>query len=232
RPLSHGDGHGSHFRDFRRDLPLVPEGHRANAERDARQVSLLGHVPRGLFDLLPHALSGPAGCAATLFRARRNRFHSTIGHDPEYLHHDGSIDRGLRPDGVPVQPDLELVQRQAGWQQPLEGHNAGVANTRNPARARQLGEGVTGGLSLGLRLQRAGRRAGFRAAKPARDRTRRLGKRAVSFTILFFLAPIGVIVAWWLSRQRLMAKPWLDVSAIGEVPDTGASSSPAATIGL
>jgi cytochrome c oxidase subunit III len=54
----------------------------------------------------------------------------------------------------------------------------------------------------------------------------------VSITILFFLAPIGVIVAWWLSRQRLMAKPWLDVSAIGEVPDTGASSSPAATIGL
>jgi hypothetical protein len=39
----------------------------------------------------------------------------------------------------------------------------------------------------------------------------------VSFTILFFLAPIGVIVAWWLSRQRLMAKPWLDVSAIGEI---------------
>src|SRR5262249_20064643 len=41
RPLSHGDGHGPHFRDFRCDLPLVPEGHRANAERDARQVSLL-----------------------------------------------------------------------------------------------------------------------------------------------------------------------------------------------
>ena len=54
----------------------------------------------------------------------------------------------------------------------------------------------------------------------------------MSITILFFLAPIGVIVAWWLSRQRLMAKPWLDVSAIGEVPDTGASSLPAATIGL
>ena len=54
----------------------------------------------------------------------------------------------------------------------------------------------------------------------------------MSITILFFLAPIGVIVAWWLSRQRLMAKPWLEVSAIGEVPDTGASSLPAATIGL
>ena len=54
----------------------------------------------------------------------------------------------------------------------------------------------------------------------------------MSITILFLLGPIGVIVAWWLSRQRLMAKPWLEVSAIGEVPDTGASSSPAAKFGL
>jgi cytochrome c oxidase subunit 3 len=54
----------------------------------------------------------------------------------------------------------------------------------------------------------------------------------VSFAILFFLVPIGAIVAWWLSQQRLMAKPWLEVGAIGEVPDTGASSLPAATIGL
>src|SRR5213596_3249163 len=54
------------------------------------------------------------------------------------LHHRGGIDRGLRPDGVPVQHDLEPVQRQAGRQQSLEGHHAGVANTRNPAGARQL----------------------------------------------------------------------------------------------
>ena len=54
----------------------------------------------------------------------------------------------------------------------------------------------------------------------------------MSITILFSLAPIGVIVAWWLSQQRLMAKPWLEVGAIGEVRDTGASSLPAATIGL
>jgi cytochrome c oxidase subunit III len=54
----------------------------------------------------------------------------------------------------------------------------------------------------------------------------------VSFAILFLLVPIGAIIAWWLSHQRLMAKPWLEVSAIGEVPDTGASSLPAATIGL
>ncbi len=54
----------------------------------------------------------------------------------------------------------------------------------------------------------------------------------MSITILFFLVPIGAIIAWWLSQQRLTAKPWLEVGAIGEVPDTGASSLPAATIGL
>ena len=54
----------------------------------------------------------------------------------------------------------------------------------------------------------------------------------MSITILFVLVPIGAIVAWWLSQQRLTAKPWLEVGAIGEVPGTGASSLPAATIGL
>ena len=54
----------------------------------------------------------------------------------------------------------------------------------------------------------------------------------MSFVILFFLVPIVAIVGWWLSQQRLMAKPWLEVGTIGDVPDTGASSLPAATIGL
>jgi len=54
----------------------------------------------------------------------------------------------------------------------------------------------------------------------------------VSLTILFVLAPIGAIVAWWLSHQRLMAKPWLEVGTIGEVALPGPSSLPAATIGL
>ena len=54
----------------------------------------------------------------------------------------------------------------------------------------------------------------------------------MSITILFVLAPIGAIVAWWLSRQRLTAKPWLEVGAIDDFPGTGASSLPAATIGL
>ena len=46
------------------------------------------------------------------------------------------------------------------------------------------------------------------------------------------LVPIGAIIAWWLSRQRLMSKPWLEVGAIDDFPGTGASSLPAATIGL
>jgi cytochrome c oxidase subunit III len=54
----------------------------------------------------------------------------------------------------------------------------------------------------------------------------------VSFAILFFLVPVGAIVAWWVWQQRLTAKPWLEVGTIGEVLDTGASPLPAATIGL
>jgi cytochrome c oxidase subunit 3 len=44
-----------------------------------------------------------------------------------------------------------------------------------------------------------------------------------------FLAVIAAIVAWWLAQQRLTAKPWLGAGLIG---DTGASSLPAAKIGL
>ncbi|MGH6812041.1 MAG: cytochrome c oxidase subunit 3 [Methylocella sp.] len=44
-----------------------------------------------------------------------------------------------------------------------------------------------------------------------------------------FLAVIAAVVAWWLAQQRLTAKPWLEAGPIG---DTGASSLPAAKIGL
>jgi cytochrome c oxidase subunit 3 len=52
----------------------------------------------------------------------------------------------------------------------------------------------------------------------------------VTITLLL-LAVIGAIAAWWLSQQRLMSKPWLEVGAIDDVPGTGASL-PAATVGL
>ena len=53
----------------------------------------------------------------------------------------------------------------------------------------------------------------------------------MSITILF-VAVIGAIIAWWLSQQRLTAKPWLEEGPIGDFPGTGASSLPATKIGL
>jgi cytochrome c oxidase subunit III len=50
--------------------------------------------------------------------------------------------------------------------------------------------------------------------------------------IIILLAGLGVIAAWWLSRQRLMAKPWLEEGVAGEFPGTEASTMPAAKIGL
>jgi cytochrome c oxidase subunit 3 len=46
------------------------------------------------------------------------------------------------------------------------------------------------------------------------------------------MAIIAAIVVWWLSRQRLFAKPWLEEGLAGELPGTGASRLPAAKIGL
>src|SRR5438093_11194546 len=46
------------------------------------------------------------------------------------------------------------------------------------------------------------------------------------------MAVIAVIVGWWLSRQRLTAKPWLEEGPIGDFPGTGAMTLPAAKIGL
>jgi cytochrome c oxidase subunit III len=50
--------------------------------------------------------------------------------------------------------------------------------------------------------------------------------------IILLIAALAAIVVWWLSKQRLMAKPWLEEGALGEFPGTGASSVPAAKIGL
>jgi cytochrome c oxidase subunit III len=50
--------------------------------------------------------------------------------------------------------------------------------------------------------------------------------------IILFLAVIAVIVGWWLSQQRLTAKPWLEEGSIDDFPGTGAMTLPAAKIGL
>src|SRR5213080_872346 len=46
------------------------------------------------------------------------------------------------------------------------------------------------------------------------------------------MAVIAVIVGWWLSQQRLTAKPWLEEDPVRDFPGTGAMTLPAAKIGL
>jgi len=50
--------------------------------------------------------------------------------------------------------------------------------------------------------------------------------------IILFMAGIAAIAGWWLSQQRLAAKPWLEEGAIGDFRGGGASSLPPAKIGL
>ncbi len=47
-----------------------------------------------------------------------------------------------------------------------------------------------------------------------------------------FFAVLAATVAWWLSRQRLMSKPWLEEGPPVDLPGAGASSPSAARLGL
>lgn len=50
--------------------------------------------------------------------------------------------------------------------------------------------------------------------------------------IVLFMAGIAAIAGWWLSQQRLAAKPWLEEGVVGDFPGGGSISLPAAKIGL
>lgn len=50
--------------------------------------------------------------------------------------------------------------------------------------------------------------------------------------IVLFMAVIAVIAGWWLSQQRLTAKPWLEEGVLGDFPGTDEMTWPAAKIGL
>jgi cytochrome c oxidase subunit 3 len=50
--------------------------------------------------------------------------------------------------------------------------------------------------------------------------------------ILLFMAVIGGVIAWWLSRQRLMSKPWLEEGLAGEPAGGGRPLLPPAKVGL
>jgi cytochrome c oxidase subunit 3 len=50
--------------------------------------------------------------------------------------------------------------------------------------------------------------------------------------IILFMAGIAVIAGWWLSQQRLAAKPWLEEGVIADWREESPSSLPPAKIGL
>jgi cytochrome c oxidase subunit 3 len=50
--------------------------------------------------------------------------------------------------------------------------------------------------------------------------------------IILFMAGIAVIVGWWLSQQRLTAKPWLEEGVAVDLREASRSSPQAAKIGL
>lgn len=50
--------------------------------------------------------------------------------------------------------------------------------------------------------------------------------------LLIFIVALAAVIGWWLSKQRLLSKPWLEAGAAGELAGTGASNLPAAKIGL
>jgi cytochrome c oxidase subunit III len=50
--------------------------------------------------------------------------------------------------------------------------------------------------------------------------------------IILFMAAMAVIAGWWLSQQRLTAKPWLEEGVIADWREESPSSVPTAKIGL
>jgi cytochrome c oxidase subunit 3 len=50
--------------------------------------------------------------------------------------------------------------------------------------------------------------------------------------IILFMAGLAAIAGWWLSQQRLTAKPWLEQGVMVDLREEGVSSPPAAKIGL
>src|SRR6266567_3711727 len=50
--------------------------------------------------------------------------------------------------------------------------------------------------------------------------------------IILCMAVIAAIAGWWLSQQRLMAKPWLEEGLIADFREGSGSSLPPAKIGL
>jgi cytochrome c oxidase subunit III len=50
--------------------------------------------------------------------------------------------------------------------------------------------------------------------------------------ILLLLSAVAAVCGWWLSHQRLLAKPWLETGVLEEAPRADLSAVPPAKVGL
>ncbi|EPE95468.1 cytochrome c oxidase subunit 3 [Rhizobium grahamii] len=50
--------------------------------------------------------------------------------------------------------------------------------------------------------------------------------------VLIFLAGVAAIVIWWMSGQRLMSKPWLEIGTLDDIHQPAKQPIPTAKIGL
>lgn len=50
--------------------------------------------------------------------------------------------------------------------------------------------------------------------------------------VLVFLAGVAAIVIWWMSGQRLMSKPWMEVGTLDDIQMPAKQPAPTAKIGL
>ena len=188
RPFPHGDGRGADPGDLRRDLPLVPEDHRAHARTRRWASSTSGS--RSSAPMRSSSRCTISACwacrAATTNSATR----------PSSRHRRTTLNAFITVAALIVgfaqmvflfNLIWSLVKGKRGRRQSLAGHHARMADARNAAGARQLGQGAAGRLSLGLRLQRAGRQARISSRRTSRRPHEPRREHGMS-VILVFLA--------------------------------------------
>ena len=151
RAFPHGDGRGADHGGVRRDLSLVPEGHRADARTRRWASSTSGSrssAPTLIF--FPMHYLGLLGVPRRYYEIGDTAFIPPSAHTLNAFITVVALIVGFAQMVFLFNLIWSLLQRQAGRRQSVAGDDAGVADAGDPAGARQLGQGAAGGLSLGL----------------------------------------------------------------------------------
>ena len=82
---------------------------------------------------------GLLGVPRRYYELGETGFIPPSAHDSERLHHHRGADRRCRPDRLPVQSDLEPVQRRGGGRQSMAGNDAGMADAARRRRRMAIG---------------------------------------------------------------------------------------------